>query len=81
MHLTKVKQTTVNVKVTDEFRHGFDVNLKLKKDIAHIQKHYQDMRIVVRPSGTESVIRIMVEGDESMAKEVIEKIKTLLVTV
>lgn len=81
LHLTKVKQTTVNVKVTDEFRHGFDVNLKLKKDIAHIQKHYQDMRIVVRPSGTESVIRIMVEGDESMAKEVIEKIKTLLVTV
>ncbi|MCI5714702.1 MAG: phosphoglucosamine mutase [Firmicutes bacterium] len=79
LHLKKAKQTIVNVKVSDNFRHSFDTNIQLKKSIASIEKQYPDIRIVVRPSGTESLIRIMVEGDELKSNVVVEKIKQLLV--
>ena len=79
LHLKKEKQTIVNVKVSDNFRHSFDTNIQLKKSIASIEKQYPDIRIVVRPSGTESLIRIMVEDDELKSNVVVEKIKQLLV--
>ncbi len=79
LRFTKVNQIIKNVKVSNEIRKGFDNNLKLKSDIDKIQKQNPCVRIVVRPSGTESVIRIMAEGNEVKCLNVIEQIEKLLI--
>ncbi len=78
LKLHKVPQTITNVKVSDEFRRNFDCNLVLCKQLCKVSKKYQNMRIIVRPSGTENVIRIFVEGNPVIAKEVTNEIKKLL---
>lgn len=78
LKLHKVPQTITNVKVSDEFRRNFDSNLVLCKQLCKVSKKYQNMRIIVRPSGTENVIRIFIEGNPVIAKEVTNEIKKLL---
>jgi len=51
-----------NIDVDREYRKTFDNNIKLKNEINNMQTKNKDIRIVVRPSGTEPVIRIYVEG-------------------
>lgn len=79
LHLTKVPQLITNVKVDSEFRRGFDDNCVLRKQLCKLSKKHQNMRIVVRPSGTESVVRIMVEGNPETAKQISQEIQKLLV--
>lgn len=64
LRLNKVNQTIKNVEVSSEFRKSFDVNVGFKKQLESIKKQHPDVRIVVRPSGTENVVRIMAEGNE-----------------
>ena len=78
LKLHKVPQTITNVKVSDKFRRNFDGDLVLCKQLCKVSKKYQNMRIIVRPSGTENVIRIFVEGNPVIAKEVTNEIKKLL---
>lgn len=78
LHLQKVPQTIKNVNVSKQVRASFDKNLSLKKQIEKIEKLYPELRVVVRPSGTENVIRIMVEGNELKTNDAILKIEQLL---
>lgn len=68
-----------NIKVDTATRKKFDNNSNLKREIDIIKKEYSDARIVVRPSGTESVIRLFVESDsQDKNKNIIEKLRKLL---
>lgn len=78
LHLQKIPQIIKNVPVTKNVRVGFDENKTLKKIIDKIIKNNDDCRIVVRPSGTENVIRIMVEGGELKSNKVINEIENCL---
>lgn len=79
LNLHKVPQTITNVKVTGEFRKNFDSNFVLCKQLCKVAKKHQNMRIIVRPSGTENVVRIFVEGNPVLATEITNEIKGLLV--
>ncbi len=78
LHLKKVPQIIKNVKVSSDVRKTFDSNLVLRKQLCKLSKKHQNTRIVVRPSGTESVIRIMAEGDPFETNQVVQEIETLL---
>ncbi len=77
LHLNKVPQIIKNVPVSKQVRSGFDNDIKLKNNINKITSK-SSARVVVRPSGTENVIRIMAEGDQIECVNVIEKIEELL---
>lgn len=62
--MKKYPQVLVNLKVTKEVKDYFEDNLEIKKVIKEYEnKLKENGRIVVRKSGTENLIRIMIEGD------------------
>jgi phosphoglucosamine mutase len=61
-------QLLVNVPVAD--KHGWNVNLRIKRTIKNVMDSLGDEgRVLVRPSGTEPLIRIMVEGPDAAKLE------------
>jgi phosphoglucosamine mutase len=61
--MEKFPQTIVNVEVTKPF--NIDKQPEIQSAIKNVQQQLQDRgRILLRPSGTEPVIRIMVEGED-----------------
>lgn len=76
--LTLFPQVLVNVKVEDKEK--FKDNRKIQEEIRKIECEMKDKgRILVRPSGTENLIRIMVEGeDEDKIKKYADRIKELV---
>lgn len=61
--ITKSKQTIKNLNIDTQLRKEFNI-LDYQESINKIiEKNGKDLRIVIRPSGTESVLRIMVESD------------------
>ena len=79
LRLKKVPSKIKNVCVSAEFRRCFDDNLVLRKQLCKLLKNHQNTRIVVRPSGTENVVRIFAEGDAVECEKVISEIEQLLV--
>lgn len=57
---------TLNIPVSLMFRKMFDYDINFKNDIANITHKYCNTKIVVRPSGTEPVIRVYVEGENEI---------------
>ena len=70
--MTHYPQTTVNLKVSKEGKLLFYTDSDIKKAIDEAKEQLgTGGRIVVRPSGTEPLIRVMVEGlDEKMIKDI-----------
>ena len=66
--MTTYPQYSVNVKVSHEGKLLFYTDSEIQTAINEVkQKLGDDGRIVVRPSGTEPLIRVMVEGrDEAL---------------
>lgn len=61
--MQKFPQVLVNVKVSS--KEGWDKNEAIQQAIQSVeQKLGKDGRVLVRPSGTEALIRVMVEGPE-----------------
>ena len=74
--LEKFPQTLVNATVKN--KHIIE-EMSFKEFVRSLEKELKEGRIVIRPSGTEPVIRIMVEGtDEAKIKDVAERIKEYL---
>jgi len=74
--LERFPQTLVNAKVKDK---NVVNDEKFKKFVSEVEKELKSGRILIRPSGTEPVIRIMVEGDnEIKIKDLANKIKEFL---
>lgn len=75
-------QVLINVKVRS--KDGFETNAEVRKEIERAERELgENGRIVVRPSGTEPLIRVMVEGErkdtiENIAKRVAEVIQKAL---
>ena len=70
-----------NIKISDEFRKNFDKNNAFRNKIKTIEYQYSDYKIIVRPSGTEPVLRVYVEGEDNIIineilLKIIEKIKS-----
>ncbi len=73
--MTRYPQFIVNIRVSPEAKLAFYTDPKVKEILDEAKKTMgEGGRIVTRPSGTEPLIRIMTEGDNSaIAKEVAEK--------
>ena len=72
----KVPQATTSVKVSPSARARFYTDEEIKKAIEGASAELgENGRILVRPSGTEPLIRIMVEGDDGCAiKEIAKRV-------
>lgn len=74
--LDRFPQVLVNAKVKDK---NIINNDSFKKFVQTLNKEIKNGRILIRPSGTEPVIRIMVEGEnETKIKDIAQKIKEYL---
>lgn len=70
--MQRFPQTIVNLKVTPEGKLAFYTDHKVREAIDNATRTLgRDGRIIVRPSGTEPLLRIMVEGKD---EELIEKL-------
>ena len=64
-------QVLVNAKVSNSKKYDFDKDEEIKAAIAAVEKEFSgNGRVLIRPSGTEPLVRVMIEGEE---KEYITK--------
>lgn len=76
-------QANVNTESSPEQKKQLFADAGFKEFIKNSQKKYTDFRIIVRPSGTENIVRVTVEGADTescnkIAAEIIAKIKQVL---
>jgi phosphoglucosamine mutase len=82
--MTRYPQTTINIKISAEGKLAFYTDEIINAKLDEVKQILGDTgRILVRPSGTEPLIRVMVEGSdeeqiEKLANDVAELIKTRL---
>lgn len=81
--MNKYPQVMENVKINSSKKNEFYTNDEIKKAVEEVNKKLEKRgRVVVRPSGTEPLVRVMIEGEDiaeitSLAKElalVVERI-------
>ena len=80
--MTRYPQTMINITVSSEGKVSFYNNDAIKKIIAQYKETLgDDGRVIVRVSGTEPLIRVMVEGkDEATIMDAAEKIAEVVRT-
>ena len=63
--ITIYPQALVNAKVDNEKKMTYKDNTKIIEKIKEIENEFLDNgRVIVRPSGTEPLIRVMIEGED-----------------
>ncbi len=74
--MTRYPQTTVNLKISDAGKISFYTDKVIEEKIANAKETLgNNGRVVVRPSGTEPLIRVMAEGmDTDMIKKIADDI-------
>ena len=69
--MKKYPQILLNAKVDSNKKYDYENNEEIKIAIKEIEKEFAgNGRVLIRPSGTEPVVRVMIEGQN---KEIIEK--------
>lgn len=82
--LTKYPQVLLNAMVSNQNKHGYMEDEEVAKRIAEIEAHFHgEGRVVIRPSGTEPLVRVMLEGKDEiemrkMAADLVKLIETRL---
>lgn len=82
--IKKYPQAQINVKVNNDKKMMYKEDKEIMKQIENLSKKLgTDGRVIIRPSGTEPLIRIMVEGQkqeeiETEAKQIADLIKNKL---
>ncbi len=79
--MTSFPQVLVNAKVKNELKNSYLDDEEIKAEIEKVENMLQGQgRVVIRPSGTEPLVRVMIEGEdmekiESLAKGLAEFIE------
>jgi len=70
--MTKYPQTLINVRLSDKFDLGGSESVRLA--VAEAEQELADSgRVLLRPSGTEPLVRVMVEGEDAAQVERLAK--------
>ena len=81
----KYPQTLVNAKVNSDKKYDYDKDAQIKEAIDKLEREFAgNGRVLIRPSGTEPLVRVMIEGEDQayisqkaneIAKLIEEKLK------
>ncbi len=77
-------QVLINAKVNSEKKYDYDKDSEIKQAIEKLEKEFAgNGRVLIRPSGTEPLVRVMIEGEEQeyitkKAKEIADLISRKL---
>jgi phosphoglucosamine mutase len=77
-------QVLINAKVKNELKNAYLEDEEIKREIKNLEREMKgEGRVIIRPSGTEPLVRVMVEGKDynkisQMAKELAELIERKL---
>lgn len=75
--MTNFPQVLINAKVKNEWKYKYDENEEIRNEIKRVEDIFHgEGRVVIRPSGTEPLVRVMIEAKEDNG---IEKIAQDLV--
>ena len=63
--LQKYPQVLINAKVDSNKKYDYEKNAEIKKAIEDLEKEFAgNGRVLIRPSGTEPLVRVMIEGND-----------------
>ena len=77
-------QVLINAKVNADKKYDYEKDEDIKKAIENVEKEFAgNGRVVIRPSGTEPLVRVMIEGEDQKyitqrAKEIVDLIEKKL---
>ena len=76
----KYPQVLVNAKVSSDKKYDYEKNAEIKEAIEKLEKEFSgNGRVLIRPSGTEPLVRVMIEGkDKNIIEEKAKKIAELI---
>ena len=78
--MKRLPQVLVNVVVSNELKNSYETDKEIVESIKALDDKYSGKgRVLIRPSGTEPLVRVMIEGvDEKMIKEDAEALAELI---
>ena len=78
--LTVYPQVLINAKVKSENKYNYEKDAEIKKAIEKLEKDFAgNGRVLIRPSGTEPLVRVMIEGkDQKIITQKAEKLAKLI---
>lgn len=63
--MTTYPQVLVNAKVKNEFKRAYETDEDIQQEIKRVEEIFEGQgRVLIRPSGTEPLVRVMIEGKE-----------------
>ena len=76
----KYPQVLINAKVSSDKKYDYEKNEEIKVAIEKLEKEFSgNGRVLIRPSGTEPLVRVMIEGkDEKIIEEKAKKLANLI---